>query len=132
MRRFLVVFILALLWMPGGAFAATLGEQRVLLMLTTWGPEPYAPATIRAELDETAAYMRSVSFGRTWIVGDVTPWLHALATRPGCDTASIAAAAQSAAQAAGYDLARYTTLGIAIPHLEACFWAVPTSRRASG
>ena len=123
MRRSIALAVLVLLGVPAGGSAATVGEQRVLMMLTTWGPEPYAPATIRAELDEAAAYIRSVSFGKTWISGEVTPWLHALASRPGCDTAAIAAAAQSAAQAAGYDLSRYTTLGIAMPQLDACFWS---------
>jgi hypothetical protein len=121
-RRVLVIAALAVLAMPAGAAAATLGEQRVLLMLTTWGPEPYAPATIRAELDEASAYMRSVSFGKTWITGEVTPWLRALTAQPACDTAGIAQAAQSAAQAAGYDLSRYTTLGIAMPRVAACPW----------
>lgn len=88
MRRSIALVVLALLGVPAGAPAATLGEQRVLMMLTTWGPEPYAPATIRAELDEAAAYIRSVSFGKTWIAGEVTPWLHALASKPGCDTAA--------------------------------------------
>ncbi|HEU6444400.1 MAG TPA: hypothetical protein VFL61_05010 [Gaiellaceae bacterium] len=122
MRRFLVLAAVAALVQAGAASSATLGEQRVLLMLTTWGPEPYTPAQIRGQLDEAAAYMRSTSFGKTWIAGEVTPWLHALPSRPDCDTASIAAAAQSAARAAGYDLARYTTLGVAMPHLAACFW----------
>jgi hypothetical protein len=121
-RQSIALAVLALLCLPAGASATTLGEQRVLLILTTWGPEPYAPATIRAELDETAAFMRSVSFGRTWVAGDVTPWLHALASKPGCNTAAIAQVAQSAAQAAGYELAPYTTLGIAMPHLDACPW----------
>jgi hypothetical protein len=121
-RRFIALVLLALLGLPAGASAATLGEQRVLLILTTWGPEPYTPAAIRAELDEAAAYMRTASFGKTWLTGDVTPWLRALASKPGCDTAAIAQAAQSAAQAAGYDLARYTTVGIAMAHLDACPW----------
>ena len=123
MRRFVALVVLALLGVPAaGASAATLGEQRVLLILTTWGPEPYAPAAIRAELDEASAYMRSVSFGKTWLAGDVTPWLHALATKPGCNTNAIAQAAQSAAQAAGYNLASYTTVGIAMADLDACPW----------
>jgi hypothetical protein len=117
-----VLAVLALLGLPAGASAATIGEQRVLLILTTWGPEPYAPAAIRAELDQAAAYMRSASFGKTWLTGDVTPWLHALASKPGCNTAVIAQTAQSAAQAAGYDLARYTTVGVAMAHLDACPW----------
>lgn len=83
MRRSIALVVLALLGVPAEASPATLGEQRVLLILTTWGPEPYAPAAIRAELDEAAAYMRSASFGKTWIAGDVTPWLHALPSKPG-------------------------------------------------
>jgi hypothetical protein len=38
-RRFVVLGVLAVLGLPAGASAATLGEQRVLLILTTWGPE---------------------------------------------------------------------------------------------
>jgi hypothetical protein len=122
--RFLVhLAALAVLLFPCGASAATLGEQRVLLMLTTWGPEPYARAEIRAQLDEAAAYMRSVSFGKTSIAGEVTPWLHALDGQSGCQTNAIAAAATAAAQAAGYNPARYTTLGIAMPHNPACIWS---------
>ncbi|HEU4942696.1 MAG TPA: hypothetical protein VFT18_05475 [Gaiellaceae bacterium] len=122
MPRFLVLVAAAVLASAGAASPATLGEQRVLIMLTTWGPEPYAPDQIRGQLDEAAAYMRSTSYGKTWLTGEVTPWLHALPSKPGCDTGSIALAAQSAARAAGYDLARYTTLGIAMPHLDACAW----------
>jgi hypothetical protein len=120
-RRFLLLVALALA-LPGGASGATLGEQRLLLMLVTWGPEPYAPALIRAQVDEAAAYLRSVSFGKTWLVGEVTPWLHALSSKPGCDTSAIAEVAQRGARTAGYDPARYTTLGIAMPQLDACFW----------
>jgi len=122
--RFLVhLAALAALLFPCGASAATLGEQRILMMLTTWGPEPYAPAELRASLDEAAAYMRSVSYGKTTIVGEVTPWLHALNDQPGCSTNVIAAAATAAAQAAGYNPAQYTTLGIAMPHNPACSWS---------
>jgi hypothetical protein len=117
-----VVAVVAALAWTGGASWATLGEQRILLMLTTWGPEPYAPAQIRGQLDEAAAFVRSTSYGKTWLTGEVTPWLHALPSRPGCDTAGISAATQAAAQAAGYDLSRYTTLGIAMPHVPACLW----------
>jgi hypothetical protein len=121
-RRVLLLLVFALLAHAGSASGATLGEQRLLLMLVTWGPEPYSPAQIRAQVDEAAAYLRSVSFGKTWLVGEVTPWLHALSSKPGCDTAAIAEAAQRGARAAGYDPARYTTLGIAMPRLDACFW----------
>lgn len=123
MPRFFVLAaaVAALVW-PAAASPATFGEQRVLLMLTTWGPEPYAQVPIRGQLDEAAAFVRSTSYGKTWITGDVTPWLHALGSRPACDTSAIAAAARSAARAAGYDLSSYTTLGVAMPRLDACAW----------
>jgi hypothetical protein len=106
----------------GAAQAAVLGEQRVLIMLVTWGPQPYPQAQAVAALDEAAAYMRSASFGRTWIVGEVTPWMQALPTRPsGCDLQPITSAALAAAQARGYNTAGYTTLGIAVPQID-CFW----------
>src|SRR5262245_13733852 len=121
-RRLVLLLLLGLLAFPAGASAATLGEQRVLLMLTTWGPEPFAPAAVRAELDEAGAYVRRSSFGKTWLVGEVTPWLHALNARPRCDTNAISAAAQAAAAGAGYQLGRYTTLGIVLPRVDACPW----------
>jgi hypothetical protein len=123
MRRLVVLAALAVaVACPGAAHTAVLGEQRVLIMLVTWGPQPYPREQAQAALDESAAYMRSASFGRTWIVGEVTPWMQALSARPsGCDLQPITAAAQAAAQARGYDTARYTTLGIAVPQID-CFW----------
>jgi hypothetical protein len=120
--RLVLAALLALLAFPSGASGAILGEQRLLLMLTTWGPEPYAPADVRVELDEAGAYLATASFGKTSLVSEVTPWLHALPAEPACDTFSIAQAAQAAATAAGYQLGRYTTLGIAMPQVDACFW----------
>ena len=65
MRRFLVPLCFVLLALPGGASAATLGEQRVLMILTTWGPEPYSREHLAGQLDEADAYIRSASFGKT-------------------------------------------------------------------
>ena len=121
MRRLVLLAVLVLAVGAGPAPAAVLGEQRVLIVLATWGPEPYSQATARAALDEAAAYMRSVSFGRTWIVGEVTPWLRPLTARPACELQRISDAALAAARALGYDTARYTTLGIAVPRID-CFW----------
>jgi hypothetical protein len=121
MRRLVLLAALVLAAGAGPAPAAVLGEQRVLIVLATWGPEPYSQESARAALDESAAYVRSASFGRTWIVGEVTPWLCTLSARPGCELQRISDAALSAARAQGYDTARYTTLGIAVPQID-CFW----------
>jgi hypothetical protein len=94
----------------GPAPAAVLGEQRVLVVLVTWGPEPYSQATARGALDEAAAYMRSASFGRTWIVGEVTPWLRALTARPACSLQQISDVALNAARAQGSHRVAATSL----------------------
>ena len=118
--KLLAVLLAALVLAP--AAGAVSGEQRVLILQVTWGPEPWTTEHTRASLDEAAAYIRSGSFGRTWVVGDVTPWLHALPEQPaGCDIRRVEAAANAAAAAAGYQLARYTKLGYAFPEI-GCPW----------
>jgi hypothetical protein len=121
MRRFVFLLLLAALaWPPAGA-QAILGEQRVLLVLVTWGPEPWSQADARNALDGTAAYVHSASYGRTSIVGDVTPWLHALPSQPQCDLQRISDAALAAARGRGFDPSRFTTVGIAMPQI-GCPW----------
>jgi Gametolysin peptidase M11 len=105
------------------AASAVTGQQRVLLMQVTWGPEPWPAAHGQESLDEARAYIRSASFGRTWVDGTATPWLRALPGPPpgGCDIRRVEAAANAAATAAGYALASYTKLGYAFPEI-GCPW----------
>jgi hypothetical protein len=119
--KFLVALVVALVLVPSAP--AITGQQRVLIMQVTWGPQPWPAAQGRESLSEAAAYIRSASFGRTWIDGTATEWLHALPGPPagGCDIDAVAAAANAAAQAAGYDLAGYTKLGYAFPDI-GCPW----------
>jgi hypothetical protein len=121
MRPLVILFLLAILAWPAAGAQAIVGEQRVLLMLVTWGPEPWTQAEARTALDETAAFVSSASFGKTSITGAVTPWLHALNSQPACDVQRIAEAAQSAARARGFDLSSYTMQGVVIPQI-GCPW----------
>ena len=118
--RFLVVLVAALVLAP--AASAITGQQRVLIMQVTWGPQPWPAAQGRESLGEAAAYIRSASFGRTWIDGTATEWLQAL---PGpstaCNIQAVEVAANAAARAAGYDLGSYTKLGYAFPDI-GCPW----------
>ena len=92
------------------------GEQRYLMILVTWGPEPYTVEHVRnLVFNETDAFTRRQSFGASWIVGDVTPWLNAFPSQPACDTDRIAATARAAAQRAGYDLTKYNRFGYLFP-----------------
>jgi hypothetical protein len=121
MKRFVILFALVALILPGAASEAVVGDQRVLLMLVTWGPEPWTQARAQAMLDETAAFVRSASYGKTSIAGEVTPWLHALPGKPPCDPRGIAEVTLAAARERGYDTSRYTTLGISVPQI-GCGW----------
>lgn len=118
--RLLPTLLAALALAP--AAGAVTGQQRVLLMQVTWGPEPWPAAHGQRSLDEAAAFVRSASFGRTWIDGAATPWLRALPGPPaGCDIRAVETAANAAAAAAGYVLGSYTKLGYAFPDI-GCPW----------
>ena len=117
----LVIVLAALAVVPGSG--AITGEQRLLLVLVTWGPEPYPQAEAREALTDVGPYIRGASFGRTWVEGDVTPWLRALPAQPTqCDLEPIERAARTAATAAGFDLSRYDRLGFLFPEIPACPW----------
>ena len=115
-------FALAALCLPAGAGATEmLGEQRVLVVAVTWGPEPFAQEQIRRTVfDDASAWYREASYDQTWLTGDVTPWLHAFAAKPECDSRQIAQVARQAAQRAGYVLATYARFVFVHPRIEAC------------
>lgn len=124
MRRLLTIAaLLACAAGIAGPARAVEGEQRLLVLLATWGPEPYPRTQAEAVLAETAAFVRSASFERTSIVGDVTPWLRAFDREPAqCDVPAIMQAADGAAARAGFDPARYTKVAYAFPRVAACPW----------
>ncbi len=59
---------LVLAALSGGAFPQSVGEvvgeQRLELVLATWGPEPVTVEEARAAVAETEAYVNDASFGR--------------------------------------------------------------------
>ena len=122
----LAVLVAALVAVPGalahgtsgfksgqGAFK---GEQRYLMILATWGPQPFSVDQVRdVVFNQTDAFTRKQSFGASCITGDVTPWVTAFSSQPECDTDRIAAQARAAAQRAGFDLAKYNRFGYLFP-----------------
>jgi gametolysin peptidase M11 len=118
----LVVCALLVSVAPAAARAFT-GEQRLLVMRVTWGPEPFADEVVQdVVFSQTAEFMRASSFGKTWILGEQTPWFHALASQPFCDMRAIAEAGRQAAQQAGYDLTRYNRYAFLFPRVD-CWWS---------
>src|SRR5437870_4211965 len=84
------------------------GPQRVLVVLGTWGPQPFTRDDVRrAVFEQTDAFYRSASYGKASLSGAVTPWLHAFDGPVTCSVPSIRAAANAAAKEAGYDLSAY-------------------------
>jgi hypothetical protein len=75
-RTFFPLGLLALLLLlaaPGRAVAPA-GEQRLLILRLTWGPETadFSEATIAASVERASAHLRSASYGKTWVTHDTT------------------------------------------------------------
>lgn len=120
MRKLLVVAALVIALAPAPARAAVSGEQRLLVVLVTWGPQPFSADDARRVLANASAYERSASYGKVWVTGDVVGWLQI--PRPTqCDTDGIDRAARATATAAGFDPSRYTRLVFAFPQID-CPW----------
>ena len=110
-----------------GAFV---GEQKVLVVPVTWGPQAGTVEDIRRVVfAETDAFMRAASFGKTWLVGDVTPWQQVYTAEFACDPRAIAATARAAAARAGFDPARYDRFVFVFPRID-CRWRGLGSGRA--
>ena len=86
----LALAALLLLQSSAGAASAQfgpIGEQRIAVVLATWGPRPVTVEQARAAIAETEAYIRAASFGRTWLDVELIGWVEALPARPvGCNT----------------------------------------------
>jgi hypothetical protein len=114
-----VIALLALL-VPQSAGAVAKGEERVLVVLATAGPRPYSVAEVERTVREADQFYRTASFGQMHITFDVTPWLPAFTSNPGCGGTTnrslegVVAPARLAADNAGYNAAHYDDVVYAI------------------
>jgi Gametolysin peptidase M11 len=100
-----------------------LGAQRVLVVLATWGPQPFTPDEVQhVVFDEADAFYRESSYGKAWLTGTVTPWLQAFNGPIGCSVPQIRAAGAAAAKTAGYDPAAYDRTIYVHPSVD-CPWS---------
>jgi hypothetical protein len=132
MRRLslLLALVCCVLAVPAGA-TTMLGEQRVLVILVTWGPQPFAQDTVREIVfDETSEFIREASYGKAWLAGDVTPWLRALPSQPECNTRLISRTARQAAADAGYTIASYTRFVFVLPRIDCPFSGLGSGEEA--
>ncbi len=123
MRRVLALLVLAATAVAlAPAAHAIVGEQRLLVVRVTWGPEPFTDAQVQSVVfDQTAAFMAASSFGKTSIAGTWTPWLRVFTGQAPCDMQLIERLGRQAAQQAGYDLTAYTRLAFLFPRI-GCWW----------
>jgi hypothetical protein len=108
---------LAALALPGSAPGiVNTGELKVLVVLVTWGPEPFTRDDARRVVfTDSDGFVRENSYGKAWLAGEVTPWLKAFSSAPACQQAPLANTAQAAARAAGFDVSAYSRLIYAFP-----------------
>lgn len=89
---------------------AAVGNQHVLVVLATWGPQPFTRADVTSAFAEAASFYDRSSFHQLTLSADVTPWLQAFTAAPSCPDeepaggvpASFTSSPDAAAAAAGY------------------------------
>jgi len=113
----LVALIAAVALQSAGAVA--IGEQRVLVVLATFGPKPYSVAEVERTMHEADKFLRASSLGKVRLHVDVTPWLAAFTGDPGCGAtnrglAAVVEPARFGADRAGYDTSQYDNVIYAI------------------
>ena len=107
----------------------TLGAQNTLVILVNFkdlSTQPYTVAGAQSVMFGTSGSVSSWelenSLQQTWLTGDVAGWFTIQVSSTTCDTTSIASDAQSAAQAAGYNLSNYSHYMYVFPYTSACGW----------
>jgi hypothetical protein len=137
--RLAAVFaLLAALLVPGARGAVT-GDQRVLVVLATYGPRPYTVASVQETMKETQAFYDRSSYGQMRLRPQVTSWLTAFSARPRCAdwTArstspldAFVAPARAAAVTAGYNLSAYDRIVYSIVGSDCQFLGIAWGRSA--
>jgi Gametolysin peptidase M11 len=103
------------------------GEQQTLLILVNFQDNPAQPYTVSDAntmmFGTTSNFFRENSYQQTWLNGIVVGWFTIPSSSTVCDTFAIASQAESAAVAAGVNLAAYAHRVYAFPQNYNCyFW----------
>lgn len=106
--------------------SGTIGEKRVLVILVNFQDRQTQPFTVDQARDvtfnTTSNYFREISYGQTWLTGDVYGWYTIPVSSTSCDLAAIASYAQQAATNAGAVLSAYDHQVYAFPQNTGCSW----------
>ena len=133
MRVTLLAAITACL-LPFAASAANpyppaVGDQKVLIVLATWGPQPFGREDVSASFADAARFYDKSSFHQLRLSAEVTPWLPAFTAAPNCPDdlgdhvpADFSSPPDAAAAAAGYRVESYDRV-IYVTAQMPCTWA---------
>jgi hypothetical protein len=110
--------------------AATAQAIAILVKFSDTATEPFTQAAVQSLVfggpgtNSVAEFYKEASYGLQLVGGTATPWLPlAIATPTSCTYSSIGTAADSAATAAGYNLASYTHRIYFFPRVSTCGWS---------
>jgi hypothetical protein len=122
----LVATLLAVAAQPSAA--AVIGSHRTLVLLATWGPQPWTHAEVEQAVAGADAFLRKSSFQKLALEATVTPWLRGYPELPACPppvhervAPALTDGPRAAAEAAGYGVDSYDRLVYVVPQME-CFW----------
>jgi hypothetical protein len=120
----------------------TFGPKKTLVMLINFPgntAQPFTVATAQNVMNTTSNFFKENSFNQAWLTGvidttqaaDVTNWMTITSTSTTCDYHTWASQAESAAAAAGYNLASYSRYVYVFPGgtpggSTCSFWGVGT------
>jgi hypothetical protein len=127
MRWLALVVALAAIATPASS-AAVIGSHRVLVLLATWGPEPWTQAEVDQAVREADVFLRKSSFQQLSLEATVTPWLRGYPGPPECPppeheriAPALTNGPRAAAEAAGYRIESYDRLVYVVPQM-GCVW----------
>lgn len=130
MRWILLVAVLAALGAQtaAGAQPPAVGNQRVLIVLATWGPQPFTREDVASAFADAARFYDKSSFHQLSLSADVTAWLPAFAAAPACPDdlgdhvpGAFSDPPDAAAAAAGYRVESYDRVMYVTARM-ACNW----------
>jgi hypothetical protein len=94
---------------PEAGTSIVVGKQRVLAVLVSFGPRPFARTSVTAAMAEANTFVARSSFGRISLQTTTTPWIDGGAVSPSCAASSerMFAPLRAVAAGAGYQTSAY-------------------------
>ena len=94
---------------PDAGTSIVVGKQRVLAVLISFGPRPFARTSVTEAMAEANAFVTRSSFGRIALQTTTTPWVDGGAVEPSCAASSerMFAPLRAVTAGAGYQTSTY-------------------------